>query len=88
MDVPGMVPEELLLEVLHDQFHLVLEVGGRCRDGGCARCARRKVGGEGEEEARASPSRRSANENFKTVTYATEGFSGRSKAETSASWTN
>ena len=66
----------------------VLEVGGRCRDGGCARCARRKVGGEGEEEARASPSRRSANENFKTVTYATEGFSGRSKAETSASWTN
>jgi len=31
---------------------------------------------------------RSANENFETVTYATEGFSGRSKAETSASRTN
>jgi hypothetical protein len=25
MDVPGMVPEELLLEVLHDQFHLILK---------------------------------------------------------------
>ena len=66
----------------------VLEVGGRCTDGGRGRCARRKVDGEGEEEAIASPSRRSANENFKTVTYATEGFSGRSKAGTSASWTN
>eukprot|EP01046_Picozoa_sp_COSAG06_P061723 COSAG06_NODE_13652_length_1235_cov_1.310739_1_plen_41_part_10 len=32
---------------------------------------RRKVDGEGEEEeARASPSRRNANENFKTVTHA------------------
>ena len=38
----------------------VLEVGRRCRDGGRGRCARRKVDGEGEEEARASPSRRSA----------------------------
>ena len=32
----------------------VLEVGRRCRDGGRGRCARRKVDGEGEEEARAS----------------------------------
>ena len=38
----------------------MLEVGGRCRDGGRGRCARQKVDGEGEEEARASPSRRSA----------------------------
>ena len=37
----------------------VLEVGRRCRDGGRGRCARRQVDGEGEEEARASPSRRS-----------------------------
>ena len=37
----------------------MLEVGGRCRDGCRGRCARQKVDGEGEEEARASPSRRS-----------------------------
>ena len=37
----------------------MLEVGGRCRDGGRGRCARQKVDGEGDEEARASPSRRS-----------------------------
>ena len=38
----------------------VLGVAGLCRDGGRGRFSRRKVDGEGEEEARASPSRRSA----------------------------
>ena len=38
----------------------VLGDAGLCRDGGRGRFSRRKVDGEGEEEARASPSRRSA----------------------------
>ena len=66
-----------------DQSVRRLLVGGKARNGAFSVAPSR-----GAPKARASPSRRSANENFKTVTYAAEGFSGRSKAETSASWTN
>ena len=57
----------------------VLEVGGRCRDGGRGRCARRKVDGEGEEEARASPSRRSANETSNPLRMPQRAFPGEVK---------